>query len=507
MLQGSYQSVLEARNRDEFRAAVVKFAQNLGFNTVSAMSIRDRTKGPAEFLIVDNTPTAYLKLYTSVDIHRRDPVMQHCKISGRPIVWDQSTYVKAGHEDLWEQQAPYGYCNGISMALHMPNGRHFLVGVDRDQALPKDPQTLSRLVADLQVFTVYAQETAARVLAPLPPEPEDRAVRLTPCELGNPALDAGRQDRLGGWADPQHFRDHGCLAGEQRDAKAPMRDEASGRAQGATFGPLALKPVAHRLYQGPAGWDSAVRLVGFLGESQMLQDNYQSLMEVRTRDEFQSAIVKLAQNLGFNTVSASSIFDRMPGLVKFITVDNTPTAYLSIYNSAENYRRDPVMQHCKTSSRAIIWDQATYVKTGYEDQWEQQAAHGYCTGIAMALHMPEERHFMIGVDRDQALPRDQKTLSRLVADLQLFAVYAQEAAAQVIVPPTLRIEDSDASLTPLELEILRWTLDGKTAWEVGRILSISETMAVSQANSAMHRLHCVTKLQAALKARRLGLLR
>ena len=35
MLQGSYQSVLEARNRDEFRNEVVRFTKQLGFETVS----------------------------------------------------------------------------------------------------------------------------------------------------------------------------------------------------------------------------------------------------------------------------------------------------------------------------------------------------------------------------------------------------------------------------------------------------------------------------------------
>ena len=165
------------------------------------------------------------------------------------------------------------------------------------------------------------------------------------------------------------------------------------------------------------------------------------------------------------------------------------------------------MQHCKNSGRPIVWDQSTYVKTGHGDLGEQLAAHGYCTGIAMALHMPEGRHFLVGVDRDQALPKDPPTLSRLVADLQVFTAYAQEAAARVLVPLPPEPEDSAARLTPRELEILRWTLDGKTAWEVGRILSISETLAVSQANSAMRKLHCVTKLQAALKAHRLGLLR
>ena len=46
---------------------------------------------------------------------------------------------------------------------------------------------------------------------------------------------------------------------------------------------------------------------------------------------------------------------------------------------------------------------------------------------------------------------------------------------------------------------------GKTAWEVGAILGISERTAVSHLNNAMRKLGCVNKHQAVLKALRLRL--
>ena len=63
------------------------------------------------------------------------------------------------------------------------------------------------------------------------------------------------------------------------------------------------------------------------------------------------------------------------------------------------------------------------------------------------------------------------------------------------------------NLTPREVESLRWTMEGKTAWEVGNILGISERTAVLHVNNAMHKLGCINKHQAVLKALRLGLIR
>ena len=123
------------------------------------------------------------------------------------------------------------------------------------------------------------------------------------------------------------------------------------------------------------------------------------------------------------------------------------------------------MQHCKRHTVPIIWDQKTYLDNDAIDIWEDQAPFGYRNGIAMALHLPEGRHFMLGVDRDQPLPADSGELTRLVADLQLFAVHAQDTAMRVLVSAPLQPERP--ALTPRELEVLRWTMDGKTAWEVG----------------------------------------
>jgi len=172
----------------------------------------------------------------------------------------------------------------------------------------------------------------------------------------------------------------------------------------------------------------------------------------------------------------------------------------------ENGRRDPVMQHCKRQSVPIIWNQSTYTDGGQGDVWEEQARYGYCSGIAMALHMPEGRHFVLGVERDQQMPSDPNELMRIVADLQLLTVHAQEAAARIFVPVSPD-QSLATNLTPRELESLRWTMEGKTAWEVGNILGISERTAVLHVNNAMHKLGCVNKHQAVLKALRLGLLR
>jgi DNA-binding CsgD family transcriptional regulator len=237
----------------------------------------------------------------------------------------------------------------------------------------------------------------------------------------------------------------------------------------------------------------------------MLQGGYSSVLQAQDRDEFRDEVVRFGRALGFETVSAMAVIDRGIGRSDFVVVDNTPQEWRGAFNDAHAMQRDPVMQHCKRQSLPIIWDQGTYTSQGQGELWEEQARFGYQTGIAMALHLPEGKHFMLGVDRDRALPSDRHELTRVVADLQLFAVHALDAAMRVLVPGDAAPDVP--SLTPRELEAMRWTMDGKTAWEVGSILGITERTAVLHLNNAMRKLGCVNKHQAVLKALRLGLIR
>ena len=237
----------------------------------------------------------------------------------------------------------------------------------------------------------------------------------------------------------------------------------------------------------------------------MLQGGFSEVMRSRDRDEFQGELVAFTNRLGFDTFSAMVVFDHLLGEAEFITIDNTPRAYKESFQNPMNGRRDPVMQHCKRQSVPIIWDQGTYVRHGLGDKWEEQARFGLSNGICLALHMPEGRHFLLGVERDRPVPTDAAELTRLVADVQLFAVHAQDAALRIFAPKA--IDPSLPSLTPRELETLRWTMAGKTAWEVGDLLGITERTAALHVNNATHKLGCVNKHQAVLKALRVGLLR
>jgi DNA-binding CsgD family transcriptional regulator len=236
----------------------------------------------------------------------------------------------------------------------------------------------------------------------------------------------------------------------------------------------------------------------------MLQGDYLSVLEAKDHDQFRSVVIRFAQQLGFETVSASAIVDRCDAGSEFVAIHNAPLGFEQTFDDLSVGRRDPVMQHCKRQTVPIVWSQKTYLEKGSIDLWDAQAQFGYRNGIAMALHLPDGRHFFLGVDRGQDLPSDRGELTRMVADLQLFAVHAQDTAMRVLISEELQPERP--ALTPREMEVLRWTMEGKTAWETALLLNIAERTTVQHLQNAMKKLHCNSKHQAVLKALRLGLI-
>lgn len=235
----------------------------------------------------------------------------------------------------------------------------------------------------------------------------------------------------------------------------------------------------------------------------MLVNTYTSILEAKNATALLACAVAFAERLDFERVSCLSVQDDGPGRSKFTHLCNAPAAYRSLANDVEAGKADPVMQHLRKESLPLIWDAKLYAEHGVMEKWDRQAAHGYKSGIAVAMHLPNGRHFAFGVVRDGAIPVNEQQVSRLAADVYMFAAYAQEAARAAL---TVDEQEDTPSLTRREVDVLQWTLQGKTAWEVAMILSISERTANHYINNAIRKLGCRGKHQAAAKALNLGLL-
>ena len=152
--------VLHAQSLHDLLSKMVEFSQDRGFFRVSATVLTEHSPTLKEYQFITNAATEYLPEFEDFAAARIDPLSQHAAVHSVPLVWDQSTYVRCDQGDLWERQAPYGYCSGIVMGFHLPRGRHFLFGPDCDRAACATPAQTKQMVEDCHVFASYAQAAA-----------------------------------------------------------------------------------------------------------------------------------------------------------------------------------------------------------------------------------------------------------------------------------------------------------------------------------------------------------
>jgi DNA-binding CsgD family transcriptional regulator len=238
--------------------------------------------------------------------------------------------------------------------------------------------------------------------------------------------------------------------------------------------------------------------------SKFFSSHYLGVTQAHTTSQFREQIVRFTESLGYKTVSAMAIIDHVQGESEFHVVDNIPASFSLSYNDTRLAKIDPVMQHCKLLSTPLVWDQRTYTAKGFGEMWEHQAGHGFKRGIAVAAHFPGGRHFFMGIDSDCPRAPKDHAIANTVSELERFLFHAEEAAFRILAPPTT--SQSPPDLSPCELEALRWTMDGKTTWEIGEIMNLPERDIFHHLQNALERLGCISKYQAVLKAIRLRLL-
>jgi len=220
---------------------------------------------------------------------------------------------------------------------------------------------------------------------------------------------------------------------------------------------------------------------------------------------FMKSLSAVAGELGFGLISALLLAERVDKSRTFMMVHNAPPAFAEdATRNGDDARRDPVLQRLKRDRLPFAYSQADYVEAGSGDLWEQQAMYGYRNGIAVGMPVHGGKRFMLGFDRDEALPSDDDRKGRLLADLQLTAVHAQTAAMRLF-----RAADLNAphpNLTPRELEVLQWAAAGKTANETAQILSVSAWTVTYYMRRVLEKLQAVNKQTAVANAMALGLL-
>lgn len=234
----------------------------------------------------------------------------------------------------------------------------------------------------------------------------------------------------------------------------------------------------------------------------MLLDDFAAVSQSRSVDALRIAAERLAGELEFERYALQFVTPSLDGKHHWTTLGNVPEGYLELWHNRSAAATCPVMQHAKVSSLPLFWNRETYEQAKKLTKWEEQAPWGYGTGFIVAAHLGEDKHVVVSLEREKALSDTPQHLTHKMAAFQLFSTCAIDACVTVLSGEVGA--EQECPLTKRELEALQWTFKGKTAWETGQIMGISQRTVAQHVGTATHKLGAVNKHQASLKALRLG---
>ncbi|MDB5991685.1 MAG: transcriptional regulator RhlR [Herbaspirillum sp.] len=227
----------------------------------------------------------------------------------------------------------------------------------------------------------------------------------------------------------------------------------------------------------------------------------QTLLNAKSKFAVSDVLTQIIDDLGFDYFS---FYLRLPLPITrptIIHLHNYPEEWMHHYLQQNYEFIDPTMTRCRDSVLPVLWQDL--MSSGSKMFWQDAFKHGLRSGIAQPSHGPGGAFSLLNLAcTDHRLSVDE--LRSRSFRLSWLAHAANQSMTSVL--HTSMYGDPHNRLTAREIEVLRWTADGKTASEVGLIMEISERTVNFHVGNSLVKLNATNKTSAVIKAAMLGLL-
>ena len=186
---------------------------------------------------------------------------------------------------------------------------------------------------------------------------------------------------------------------------------------------------------------------------------------------------------------------------KVITLNNYPAAWQARYLEAGYLQVDPSVRHGQLSQQPLVWTDEVFA--GAPDLWEEAREHGLRVGWAQSSLDGFGVGGMLTLSRSTE-QLDELELAAKETEMR-WLVQAAHLALSRFMKPRYAVQP-EAPLTPREIEVLKWTADGKTAADIGAILAISVPTVNFHIKNVIAKLRAANKTAAVVQALMSGLL-
>lgn len=226
-----------------------------------------------------------------------------------------------------------------------------------------------------------------------------------------------------------------------------------------------------------------------------------TLSHLASDDTFLGELQRIAGELGFE-YCAYTMRSPVPMVApRVVGLNNFPLAWQRLY-AARNYGAcDPTLARGAASVLPFVWTEELFAHT--PAMRDDMRAHGLEVGWSQSCYDGRGAGGLLTLARS----RDPVTDAELRLKTHRMSWLAQVTHETLAERMLAKLSpESSVSLTTREIDVLRWTADGRTSSEVSEILAISERTVNFHINNTLAKLNALNKTAAVVKAARLGFL-
>ena len=208
-----------------------------------------------------------------------------------------------------------------------------------------------------------------------------------------------------------------------------------------------------------------------------------------------------AGRLGFEYCSFGMKAPVPLGAPRVAWCSNYPAAWQALYESNGYLRRDPTVAHAIVSDEPVLWSDELFAPC--PELLADARRFGLCHGVAVPHRDSKGMVSLLSFVRSGP-EISAEELDCKVERLKWLSYVCHDGMLRLWNKALLG--DENIELSERELDVLRWTGDGKTAADIAQIMDISEATVNFHARNACNKLGTGNKTSAAVRAALMGLL-
>ncbi len=237
----------------------------------------------------------------------------------------------------------------------------------------------------------------------------------------------------------------------------------------------------------------------------MIFERFLALLECETQDRWRQNIIQLGNEYGFEQTLIAVTPGRPTSLSDAFLHSNYSSKWLDTYNSNNLITVDPTVAHCLMRSTPLLWEPAVFSNKTQKEMYEEASSFGLRSGIALPFHGTNGEKGIISF-ANSACPDTHfhSDVRHHIPALSMMRDFAFESSFRFTKPSN---HHPHPTLTKRELECLKWCADGKSSWEIAKILLCSEAVVNFHFGNLRRKFHATSRRQVVVKAFHSGLLR